>query len=452
MKINAQTLGCTEFKKKHSLQYAYVAGGMYRGVASKEMVVRMANAGFLSFFGSGGFKLHEIEEAIEYIKKHSVKDSVFGINFLHNHFVSEKDDEIIDLLLKHEIHNIEAAAFAGANESLVRYKLSGISVQNGEIIQNNRIMAKVSRLETARQFLMPASDEIIETLLKENKITNEQAEIGRRIPIADDICMEADSAGHTDRKVAMVMIPALIKLRDKIQKENNYTQKVCVGAAGGIGTPEAAAAAFIMGADFILTGSINQCSVESGTNPLVKELLSKMGVEDTDYCPTGDMFENGSLIQVLKKGTLFPIRAKTLLDIYKKFDSLEDISHELVEELEKKFYGRTIEEVFADAKKVFPSEIMEKVENDPKLKLSMILRMYFYYTIGYSFKGERKNKINFQVHTGNALGGFNQLVKNTELDDWNNRHVDTIATFLMESTAKYLTNQIKNITNGFSIN
>ena len=56
------------------------------------------------------------------------------------------------------------------------------------------------------------------------------------------------------------------------------------------------------------------------------------------------------------------------------------------------------------------------------------------------------------MHTGNALGGFNQLVKNTELDDWNNRHVDTIATFLMESTAKYLTNQIKNITNGFSIN
>ena len=44
-----------------------------------------------------------------------------------------------------------------------------------------------------------------------------------------------------------------------------YTKAIRVGAAGGIGTPEAAAAAFVLGADFILTGSINQCTVEAGT-------------------------------------------------------------------------------------------------------------------------------------------------------------------------------------------
>ncbi len=67
-----------------------------------------------------------------------------------------------------------------------------------------------------------------------------------------------------------------------------------MGAAGGIGTPEAAAAMFVMGADFILTGSINQCTVEAATSDAVKDLLQGMNVHDTDYAPSGELFELGS--------------------------------------------------------------------------------------------------------------------------------------------------------------
>ena len=58
-----------------------------------------------------------------------------------------------------------------------------------------------------------------------------------------------------------------------------------VGAAGGIGAPEAAAAAFVMGADFVLTGSINQCTVEAGMSDAVKDLLLEINVQDTGYAP-----------------------------------------------------------------------------------------------------------------------------------------------------------------------
>src|SRR5947207_15781689 len=81
----------------------------------------------------------------------------------------------------------------------------------------------------------------------------------------------------------------------------DYSDSFSIGAAGGIGTPEAAAAAFIMGADFILTGSINQCTVEAGTSETVKDILEKISVQDTTYAPAGDMFEIGSKVQVVKR-------------------------------------------------------------------------------------------------------------------------------------------------------
>ncbi|MCB8818826.1 beta/alpha barrel domain-containing protein [Desulfosporosinus shakirovi] len=81
----------------------------------------------------------------------------------------------------------------------------------------------------------------------------------------------------------------MIKLRDDMIKKYGYSNKIRVGAAGGIGTPEVAAAAFILGADYILTGSINQCTVESRTSKAVKELLQQINIQDTEYAPAGDM-------------------------------------------------------------------------------------------------------------------------------------------------------------------
>ncbi len=60
-------------------------------------------------------------------------------------------------------------------------------------------------------------------------------------------------------------------------------------------------AAFMLGAEFILTGSINQCTVEAGTSDKVKDLLQQMNVQDTEYAPAGDSFQMGSKVQVLKR-------------------------------------------------------------------------------------------------------------------------------------------------------
>src|SRR6202171_1641228 len=89
--------------------------------------------------------------------------------------------------------------------------------------------------------------------------------------------------------------------------------------------PPAVAASFILGADFVLTGSVNQCTVEAGTSDAVKDLLQHANVQDTDIVPAGDMFEMGGKVQVFKRGLLFPARAKKLYDLYRQYNSLDEI-------------------------------------------------------------------------------------------------------------------------------
>ena len=51
-----------------------------------------------------------------------------------------------------------------------------------------------------------------------------------------------------------------------------------MGAAGGLGTPAAIAAAFQMGAAYVVTGSVNQSAVEAGLSAEAKDLLAQAGL------------------------------------------------------------------------------------------------------------------------------------------------------------------------------
>ncbi|MFF8729485.1 hypothetical protein ACF073_23745 [Streptomyces sp. NPDC015171] len=75
-----------------------------------------------------------------------------------------------------------------------------------------------------------------------------------------------DPTGHTDAGNAYVRMPAMSELRDRVTREEGYAEPVPPGAAGGTGTPQAALAAFALRADFIVTGSANQCTVEAATS------------------------------------------------------------------------------------------------------------------------------------------------------------------------------------------
>ena len=111
-------------------------------------------------------------------------------------------------------------------------------------------------------------------------ITQEQAALARRVPMCDDIAVEADSGGHTDNRPMVVILPMIMAVRDRVHKECGYPRafRVRVGAGGGVGCPASVCAAFQMGAAFVVTGSINQMSKQSGSSDIVRGQLSKVSL------------------------------------------------------------------------------------------------------------------------------------------------------------------------------
>jgi trans-AT polyketide synthase, acyltransferase and oxidoreductase domains len=441
--ITAESLGNAEFKKDYGLRYAYVAGAMYKGIASKELVVNMGKAGMMGHLGTGGMDAAEAEASIRYIQARLCGGEAYGVNLLCNPDRPDTEERMVDLFLQRDVRTVEASAFTRITPSLVRWRLSGLRrAADGQVERKRRVMAKVSRPEVAAAFMEPAPEAIVRALLGAGSITVQEAELSQSVPMADEICVEADSGGHTDGGVAYALTPAILALRDEHMARYRYRQRIKVGAAGGIGTPHAAAAAFMLGADFILTGSINQCTVEAGTSHQVKDLLQELNVQDTDYAPAGDMFEVGAKVQVVKRGVFFPARANKLYELYQRHNAIEEIDPKTRQQIEERYFRRSFDEVWDETRayysRVLPAKLAE-IERRPKQKMALIFRWYFVHTTRLAMHGLEEQKVDYQIHCGPAMGAFNQWVKGTDLQSWRNRHVADIGQRIMRSTAQLLT-------------
>ena len=438
--LSASCLGDPFFLRDHGTRLAYCAGAMVKGIASEALVARLAGRGILGYFGTDGCTTARVAEAIDHLQQRLAPDAPWGMNFLHNFLFPQQEETLVDLLLARDVRRVEASAFIQVTPALVRYRLTGLARDAGGVaVPRNRVMAKLSRPEVARQFMAPADPAITAALAAEGRISAMEAELAREIPLADDICAEADSGGHTDRRPAWTLIPHFVALRDEIAAATGLKQRVRIGAAGGIGTPEAVAAAFMLGADFVMTGSINQCTPEAGTSDAVKEMLARADIADFDIAPAGDMFEIGAKVQVLKRGTLFPGRAQRLFELYTRHASLDEIDPAVLREIETRYFGRTAEAVWDETaayyRRAAPSELAAALAN-PKKRMAMIFRWYFIHTNRLAMEGEPQHKTNFQIHCGPAMGAANRWLKGTELEDWRARHVDLLADRLMSEAAQ----------------
>ena len=432
--ISPENLGDASFKNKHNLKYAYVMGAMANGITSATMVKEAINAGMLGFFGAGGLSIERISRAIDDIKE-SAGSNTFGFNLIHSPGDLPHEQAVVDLYLEKGIHLVSAAAYMRLNEPLVQFRVTGLHRDsNGIVICPNNIIAKVSRVEVARQFFAPPPLKIINRLLEKKLITSEEAELSQQIPVADDLTAEADSGGHTDNRPALALLPTMIALRDEMMGTYNFTTTLRVGLGGGISTPESAAAAFAMGAAYILTGSVNQSCVEAGTSDIVKQLLAKTDQADVIMAPAADMFEMGVKVQVLKRGTMFALKGAKLYEHYRHYESIESMPEAVITELETKFFKNSIENEWASTEAFFrqrdPGQL-ERASKDPKHKMALLFRSYLGRASLWAINGETDRAIDYQIWCGPAMGAFNEWVKGTFLEKPENRNVRTVAMNLL---------------------
>jgi trans-AT polyketide synthase, acyltransferase and oxidoreductase domains len=431
-----EQLGSPGFKKAFGTRYAYMAGSMANGIASEELVIAMGQRGFLSSFGAAGLPVERIREAIGRIQA-ALPQGPYLSNIIYNPADPASEMACVQLYLETGVQAIEASAYVELSSALVYYRLAGLGEDDtGRPIAKNRIIAKVSRVEVARRFLEPAAKRIVQGLVEQGLISEKQALLAEQLPMADAITVEADSAGHTDNQALVCAFPLIRRAVEEASRK--YGHLIYVGAGGGIGTADAAAAAFLLGADYVVTGSVNQSCVESDASVLVKEMLSKAGMGDVAMAPAGDMFEMGAKVQVLRKGTLFSVRAQKLYDLYTRYSSLEAIPAPEKDQLEQQILAKPIAQVWEETRTFFskrnPSRL-EKAEQDPKLKMALVFRWYLGLSSDWAKTGREDRKQDFQIWCGPAMGAFNDWVKGSYLEHPGNRRIADVAHHIMSGAA-----------------
>lgn len=433
-------LGNAHLRTLYGLKYAYCAGAMANGIASAELVIALGQAQLLASFGAAGLTPSHIETAIQHIQA-ALPNGPYAFNLIHSPSEEALERNAVELYLKHEIRTVEASAYLALTSHIVRYRASGLRLNaQGQIEVGNKVIAKVSRREVATQFLEPAPASLLTPLVTQGLITEQQAQMAQRIPMCDALTAEADSGGHTDNRPLVCLLPALLELRDELQAKYGYAQIVHIGAAGGIGTPAATLGAFMLGADYVVTGSVNQACVESGASAHTKRVLAQAGQTDVMMAPAADMFEMGVKVQVLKKGTLFPVRAQKLYELYKTCDSLETLPAAEREKLESQIFRKPLNTVWQETEAFFTErdpEQLARAHQNPKRKMALVFRWYLGLSSRWSNSGEPGREMDYQIWCGPAMGAFNEWTRNTALALPENRHAADIAEHLMRG-ASYL--------------
>lgn len=441
-------LGDTGFCEDHGLRFPYMCGSMANGIASIGLVEAAADAGLLGSFGAAGLMLSEIETAAAHLTK-SLNSKPFCFNLIFTPSERGHEDAVVSLYLKYDIRLVEASAYMKLTLPAVRYRVHNIHQnQAGDIETPNRIIAKASRVEIATKWFSPPPEKMLAQLVVSGDITEEQATLAKQIPMAQDLTIEADSGGHTDNRPAITLIPTIIALRDRLQSEFNYAMPLRVGAAGGIATPASAAAAFSMGAAYVVTGTINQACIESGSSDIVRKMLAEAEQADVAMAPAVDMFEMGVKLQVLKRGTMFAMRGNKLYEAYRAYDSIDDIPEKERQSLEKIIFKAPLAEIWDLTQKFFnerdPQQIT-KANQDPKYKMALIFRWYLGLSSRWANAGDETRQVDYQVWCGPSMGAFNEWTRDSWLAEPAKRNVVTVALNILYGAA--VTTRINNLRN-----
>jgi trans-AT polyketide synthase, acyltransferase and oxidoreductase domains len=437
-RLTYSALGDVAFQAWYKTRCSFYAGAMANGIASIEMVVALGKEGLLGSYGAAGMVTPRLEEAILRIKA-ALPDGPYAFNLIHSPNEEAMEWGAVDMFLKHGVTAVEASAFIDLTPAVVLYRAAGLSIgPDGEVQIGNRLIAKLSRREVAQKFMQPAPAALLSQLVADGRITAQQAQLAERVPMADDITVEGDSGGHTDNRPLVCLLPSLLSLRDEIQSKYHYARPVRVGAGGGISTPHAALGAFMMGAAYIVTGSVNQACVESGASEHTRGLLAKAGMADVMMAPSSDMFEMGVKVQVLKTGTLFPMRAQKLYETYMRYESLDDIPADERQKLEKQVFKRTFESVWEDTMRFFEARDPEQIiraNGNPKRKMALVFRWYLGLSSRWSNSGEKGREMDYQIWCGPAMGAFNDWVRGTYLGEMQNRRVADVTLHILTGAA-----------------
>ena len=435
-------LGERSFTERHQVRFPYVAGAMANGIASPELVVAMAKAEMLAFFGAGGLSLARVEQGLDAIEaglaSHEGSPPSWGANLIHSPNEPALEAAVAELYIRRGVRRVSASAYMDLTAPLVRYACTGLRRVAGRVERRHHVFAKVSRVEVARRFMSPAPAAMLDQLVGAGQLSAQEAALARELPLAEDLTAEADSGGHTDNRPLGALFSVLAAARDEATRQHGYARPIRLGAAGGLGTPSALASAFALGAAYVLTGSVNQAAVQSGMSEAGRALLARADMSDVAMAPSPDMFEMGVQVQVLKRGTMFAQRAAELYRLYQAYESIEAIPAPIRARLEDQVFRSSLAQVWAETERFWAKrgpEELERAARDPRHRMALMFRWYVGLSSRWAIAGQRERALDYQIWCGPAMGAFNAWAAGSVLEPPEARDVVQIARNLLEGAA-----------------
>ena len=416
----SQGLGNAGFCRAHNLRHAYVVGSPTPGIRTPEMVVEATEAGLLAYLDD---YRPTPAEAIEQTRRRLGSQAAFGVGLFR-----QVETSVVDAAIERGIEFAEAVGYRQITPALVRFRFAGTG---GDPRKSRRLAALVTHVYQVELFTRPAPEAVIHGLAADGALTVAEASAARRRPVATDLCV---MCGTGDGPDFATLLPAVRSLRDRAQTEE---EPIFVGAGGALGNPEAIACAFLLGADFVRTGSVNMGCVESALDPDLRQALSRLEPGETTGAPAADGFALGARIQVMKKGSFFAARAQKLYELYRFHDSLDDLDRDQVASLEKTVFRQSL----GDLRR----QIRPSADGDPKALMADVFRSYLEQSRQWALGGHDERRVDFQVPCDESMAAFNRYVAGTELQSAEARRVTDLARRLLDDARALLVERLQSM-------
>lgn len=430
-----QSLGSGAFRARYRLRLAYLAGSS-RGAGSVETALRLAGAGLMGVLGGSGLSPEQVAARLLETRRQLPSGAPLALALLHSPENPELEMALALTATENEVDVLEVSGFLQPRLSLLMFRFAGCA-ERGE---PRLVLARVARPDVASELVAPPSSHLLEMGLREGLLSPEDARVAVHWPLVSELCADPEGGGLTGSSSWAVLLPCLKAEATRARQRHGFSGEIFVGACGGMGSPEALAAAFFLGADFVMTTGINSCTPQSPLCPEARDLLAKVGVGDTTYAPAWETFELGGRMEVVRRGTLFAARAHKLQDIYRRGESLEALSESDRKWLEKHLLRTSIAEAWSRVQNELASvlpQALAAAADSPRLRLSLLCKWYLWSSLRAAH-GSATPSSDFAIPCDSEMGALNEWLKGTPLQPWSERHVDVLAQRLMTAAARRL--------------
>jgi trans-AT polyketide synthase/acyltransferase/oxidoreductase domain-containing protein len=432
-------LGARAFCKAWNVKRAWLAGGLENGVSGADMVRVLGTSGSCGFLGLPGMSEQGAIDLIE-LASQACTGLPWGVSLGQMTQPSHWLSRIIRCCLDKQVAYIELRDVLCLSADLVELRYAGTAPDGTPA---RRMLIKVSSAELARLMLSPPPRSIVQQLLQAGRLTAEEAKWAVRLPIATDLAIDTDFSQSHAFGSAALLLPSVRCLADQAATSLALKSAVAVGVACGAGSPETAATAFMLGANFVMTGYANQSTIQAATSALSKEMLCQAGYDDITPALAADTFELELRSPVLRKSIFFAARGEKLLRLYQQYPSILSLPVHELEQLEQRYFHAPIANILAHALGRWPGAegSRNSDETDQRHQLASVFRWYLHQGAEWALQGDAAHVLDFRIPCGPEMGAFNTWMHRHEKPRWQDRDVGEINLMLHDDTLEFLVSQ-----------